>query len=339
MTRLLLIFIAFSCFSPATLADLVSPGARYVGQGGATVANSNDTFALSVNPANLLSHSSNNIVEVAVNMGMDRGNEFIQEAQDLNYVGGFFASNMFALGAFYNNNIALTPTGNSPVANKPDPIDILHTGYAAAIGNTLEQDDNLSYGLGYVYDLFTVTNESSRRKQDGAGYTLSAKLAYQFMVPLQSQALSLYIAAGLSYSDEILPVKDEKVAISLRPEIMRGGVTLEFAHLNEDFTWTLGLSAEGIEASASQPLISTDYPLGTGIKLGAEWSLIQPFGLDGDFAIRVGRARYDANVLNSGGLGLTYGMWSFDFAVAEHNPLEPSIVYSFSVTKSFARGQ
>lgn len=317
-------------------ADIGITGARYLAQGGSVVANGNDTFVLSVNPANLLSHGTGNFGEVAINATQISAETRQSDANTLSTYGGFYSGDMFTVGYFSHSVPSQPLFPEDEVIDQSTNLELSQSGLAVAIGNLVEENESLRYGIGAIFDMASGT-ESNNRSISGRGLTFSSKVTYTSFAPLQTQAFSFYLAAAASYSYEIeskgIPIQP----FTLRPEIKRAGVLLDVAHLNQSISWELALSVDLIQINASNPLAYKSYTLGNAIQLGAEWQFIQPFGFDGDFALRAGTKSYQdyEDSLLSAGIGLTYGLWSVDFSVSEHYPLDPSRAFNLSIIKSF----
>jgi hypothetical protein len=336
MTNTLFSFVLFFAFSQFTFAGIYSSGARYAAQGDASVANGNDAFMVAINQANLLTHSDTAFSEVAINAGMYQAEFEDKNSDNSTYFGGVYSTSNISAGFYYNTYFPI-PTSNGTVneySSKNVTID--YFGIAFALGNVLEKDENLTYGIGISVDLASLIDKSNNNPIGGNGMTYSAKVAYQDDIALQTQKVAVYFAAGISSSKEILP-ENSSAQVSLKPQIQRVGISMDIAHLNDSFSWSFTISAEMLNTEATLPLIENTYTLGDAKLLGAEWSLIQPFGINGDISLRAGTAIYQAasTPLYSAGIGYTRNLWSFDIAVSEQDPQSPHYVVELAITKSF----
>lgn len=318
----------------AHASDIQTTGARYAAQGGALVSAATDSFAISINPANLLSHAGKDKVrELAMNFS-HYDKESPVQGELINMIGGFSTYNSFVLGGFYSStggaDTLAAREGNAPVKTSQMSLSL-------AWGNQLDEGESLTYGVGTVLHLLSAKPNQDSESYAGIGYTVSGKLGFQHQLDLTNQALVLSVNSGAAYSSEVKPDQNRNGLI-LRPESYRAGLTAHLIHLNSLLSWDLSGSAEWLNADDTSASIMPLLYGGEEIRIGSELRLMAPFSMAGSLAFRFGQRRFTQasqfNV-NSGGIGFIFGNWGLDFSATEDPYLADAVIYNASVTYTF----
>ncbi|MCW8109587.1 hypothetical protein OPS25_13845 [Alteromonas ponticola] len=330
------ITIALALTTTTTFAtDLQPNGARFAAQGSTMVSAAKDSFAVMVNPANLLTHSDSEWVgEAALNF-IQRDSSSAVEQDPINMLGGFVAKGNLMAGLVYSGTAGSESAPYDP-ANQLG-LETSQSAIAIAYGNELKEGDVFTYGAGVVLNIIDL-KPSQSPAFFGSGYTASLKAGLNQDISLAQQAILFSVDFGAAYSNEIEPDDVKQPEFTLRPEIIRYGITTHITHLNSSLSWDLALTAERVSITQTKDTIFPIYSAGSETRLGSELLLINPMSLSGDFALRAGMRYFDeeqTRELFSGGLGWTSGSWSLDFSAAEDAFTENAMIYNASVTYLF----
>lgn len=143
--------------------------------------------------------------------------------------------------------------------------------------------------------------------------------------------------AEVDHCDEVTPDLENADNVVLRPEIQQIGASLELTHLNTTIPWVLSVSADVADADTQSNLLTDRFILGGSTRTGAEIRLLQPFGVDIDFAIRAGQKTYDEldSSFISAGLGFNYGNCFIDLSGNEDEFAGGELAYHLSLTWTF----
>lgn len=333
----LLSTVSLSMLSVTTLAtDFQATGARYAAQGGAMVSAANDSFALTVNPANLVLHSDEEAVAEFTANFVQVENEALYHVDDLNMVGGFYASEHFAAGLFIGGAPGATEYQASEADNRLG-LETSQVAYALAFGDSLGENGAFTYSVGAILHSLQTDQDSSKGRFEGSGTTFSTALTGTHDVVFHERTWSLKATFGAAYSQEIEAANKDQ-SYSLKPQVKRAGITAEIAHLATDVSFNIALTAEHLVIESSAPSLIPQLQNGEETRVGAELTFLQPFNTDSNFSLRIGQRRSEnasLQSLSSAGLGLTIEKWSVDVAISEEGWLTPTRVYNLSVTYSF----
>jgi hypothetical protein len=327
MTKFLLSTLFLSTSFIATAADYAPAGARYAAQGGVMTANANDTFALSVSPANLLSHGQESYSEFSVNFNHyklpeSQSNE-LKNNSDFQYIGGFYSGETFVFGGY----MATEPEHlyvQSLKTNEWNKVDVDLLGLAIAWGSSnIDGSNAFDWGIGGSLDEITATDHKKAKLSSlDSDYTLSGKVSYHSSYIFQNRAIDIIFKMAASNSSEVISDSQKHQRLVIRPKTTRIGVSALFAHSGELINWDLNLSSEFVSKSTS--LIEQESPNNTisedEIRIGAEFILVQPFGYQMDIAIRSGVVKLDETnetLLSSAGIGFSGKKWSVDLSAQE----------------------
>ena len=317
--------------TPVFADEFKSTGARYPAQGGDMVANANDSFGLTVNPANLLTHSNEfDVLEFAANLThkpeMGTNNDML---------GGYKSFANFIFGGSFESSTG-TDSFEEFFSDPRQGIETSQNSIAAAFGNTVSADESLTYGVGVVYTWIDIDDPENKNTVDESGVTGTAKVSYQSKFDLQTNSLIFDITLGAAYSPEILTELNEE-QFSVKPQIARVGISTRFSHFNSSIPWDITLSGEHLSYKfTAQSLMPIEYEKES--RVGLEWTLIRPLGTDGDFSIRAGMSTFDSVQQDhhlSAGFGYTSGNWSLDISTSEHGVDRSDRSYNLSVSYTF----
>jgi hypothetical protein len=341
-------FIIILFLSTFSNAQAINAGARYSGQGGTSIANGNDAFMLAINPASLVTHSDHRAGEVVATISHQTSvvtDENRIEAKSSNtsvpsYYAGYYAYKMGMFGYYShtsNTNTALTVTANGQTFND---VSLSQSGVSIGIGNMIENDETFTYALGYSVDFLNGDFNSGESKLAGEGTTISGKVSYELLVPISNHALQAKLTVAGSSSNEVAAKETAFNDFVMRPDIKRAGAMIDLSHLNRTFPWSIALSVDVMDLSASSPLLDKSYSLGRTTAFGAEWVALAAQQSSTSFSLRAGTRKNSnqAQIYFSGGLGLSYGAWSFDLSAFEDEFAYGDMSYQFSVTRTFGQG-
>ena len=145
-------FLSASAFCGAT--ELQATGARYAAQGDVLVSAATDSYAIAINPANLVAHTFpdgiSRVSEVTTNL-VHFDSESPVRSDNINMVGGFMAYEKVAFGASISTS-AGSDTLASETENSPGT-ETRQMSFATAFGNGVEGDNYLTYGIGAVINM------------------------------------------------------------------------------------------------------------------------------------------------------------------------------------------
>ena len=342
LSRLSLVTIALL---PLTnhASDFIEGGARYKAQGGVSVANSNDVFALITNPTNLLTHSNAEGSEYAMSFqqvqnvspqGIDDGNSVSWQ-----YIGGASYSSKLVYGGYMAK-------ANKPIFirhNKNEKLAIIYPeqwAFAIAYGNESSENTLFNYGIGASIDAVIATDDNGT-KFNSADYnfTFSGKVATGSQWVLQTHTIDYEMKLAASYSTEELTNEVFKPRITIRPEIARLGTTLNSIILGPNSALGINFSAEVLTKNYSfiDEYTAANSPQADELHVGAEVNFYQFFSSDLSLALRYGQITYLETELASrhtAGFGISGEKWSFDFSVQDAEVTTQTQVYDISISYS-----
>lgn len=326
-------------------ADTLNLGAKYIAQGGAILANGNDVFAMSVNPANALTHGNNSYIEIAASLSayqvnnneIDGASNFKTEINTMPFLGISYAKNWYSLGYVMQSFGDLPSFSYGRNGQLQTDMHSLHkTSVAFGIGNVLDDKEQFTYGIGVVLELFEGDLGSNRRYK-GSGNTYSFKSAYQANKVFSRHNIGLRFAFAGSYSDQVSPELINADNVSLRPEVLQIGTSIELTHLNNILPWNLSISADLADAKSEQELLTRRFILGQSQRIGVEFRAINALGSNRDISLRLGNKSYadlDSN-FSSAGIGFNLGKWFFDVSGNQDEFAEGELAYHLSLTRTF----
>lgn len=345
MKKIIITALVLSTPMAVQASDDLIAGARYAAQGNTLTANANDSFALTVNPANLLSHGQGHYSEVVVDFASylqqeDDSTEFSQTPL-LQYIGGYITTDSFVYGLYISSIKNPIYVQNAKTGSLVG-IDRDQIGLSIAWGNILDADtDEFFWGIGGSLEVIEGKDKDNLEKvKDESCYTISAKLGHHSTLVLDHNAIDFIVNVAVSYSDEAINKAGFYEATTLRPETTRFGLSTVLANSSESFSWDLTLSGEYVSQQSSIANTLSPLPIvyGDELRLGAEYVLVQPFGWHLDMAVRTGLIMVDdtsSTTLASMGVGFSNDNWAIDISSQESAIFEKEQQYNLTISYRF----
>lgn len=319
------------------LANTQSLGAKYIAQGGAYLANGNDLYSVSNNPASILLHSNEDFIEVSINM-ISQEDSVLQESENTDsFVGIAGARSAFggAYGVEYKGRSAEVIDANNGQVLLSNH-EISRSFLSLALGNVQEEPTGLTYGVGCSFDMFSIDLDKANEIEVRAN-TYGAKVSYNAQSIFDKHLLSTDLSLAVSHSDEVsFPIGTDMFYI-VRPATTQVGASLRLMHLNSTVPWIATFSADVSDSSTDSKYVNSREIIGTSTRVGTELRFIKPFNTGLDLSVRLGQKSYDAidDSFSSTGIGVNYKNWYIDLSVNEDEFANSDAVYNLSATYSF----
>jgi len=326
---LILISLTFVTFN---VLAIDSYGARYLGQGNAMVASANDAFALKTSPANLIPHFGNNNSELAINF--TQLSEEPDSLSGIQFFGGYFSSNNFVLGGYYNQENSPSYIGNTE--KNTDVVISEAYGLSFAWGNdVLDLDTTFVWGVGGSVEAITSWLEEDDNQEIGQeeyGYNVGGKVGYTGQVNFDTWAVDSFVNLALNHQSEVINKGNNYGDVTIRPESNSAGLMVELSLLTQNYFWQVRASLEGKKVNTEESNFNqrNKYFYKDETKLGVELSLDK-------ISLRAGLNKIGNTTFSSVGVGYLFEKWSVDIALADSYFGIDEQLYSLSFTRQIGK--